>query len=279
MNENLILVTGNNGFVGSCLCERLKLMNLPFYGVSRTNGFNLADESCIKNIPRCNIVMHLASLVPQKNTGDNYEKDIDAMKNLISYCKRYNAKVIFNSSCAVYGKPENNPVTENERLEPAGKYGESKKVCEYMLIHSGVEGFILRFFNIYGPGQSSKFLIPILIEKIKKRGVVKLMPGAKRDFVYVDDAVDALLRSLADVKDNQGIKIINIGSGRSTKIKDIAVKISGILNAPLLTDESGLAPQNQVEEIYAEGSRAKNILRWEPTVALNDGLKKTVCAT
>lgn len=278
MNENLILVTGNNGFVGSCLCKRLKLINLPFYGASRTKGFNLADESCIKNIPRCNIVIHLASLVPQKNTEDNYAKDIDAMKNLMSYCKQHNARVIFNSSCAVYGKPENNPVTENERLEPAGKYGESKKVCENMLINSGVEGIILRFFNIYGPGQSSKFLIPILIEKIKKRDVVKLTPGAKRDFVYIDDVIDALLRSIADVKENQGIEIINIGSGRSTKIKDVAAKISEILNVPFLADESGLAPQNQVEEIYAEGTRAKNILGWEPTVALNDGLEKTVHA-
>ncbi len=270
-----IFITGSRGFIGSNL--KGQLLNKGFEIIETPLEDNLEIDLSKKenfaNIPPAEIVIHLASHLPQKgSTKEDYNRDIEMTRNIIEYCEKYNSKLIFISSSAVYGNTKLNPIKENEVINPINDYGKCKAECERLILSSKLKGVILRFFNIYGPEQHKKFLIYSINEDIKT-GCIKIMKHIKRDMLYLSDATQSIINSI--YFKNNHIKIFNIGSGKSFFIEEIADKISSIKKVNPIKEY--LEPnETTILDICADISLAKKHLKWKPKISLDNGLKLTI---
>ena len=263
-----ILITGDKGFIGSHLKDKLQKIGISWQEASLEDGIDLSDEEIIKKLPPVNLVFHLASKIPQK-PNEGYEKDIKAMRNIITFCEKNNSILIFPSSSAIYGNINRNPISEDFSLNPVNDYGKSKMICEELFKKSKVNGAILRLFNAYGKGQYSKFVVPSLIQGVKE-GKVNIVPETKRDFIHISDIIESMLKAAILCKNSK--EIFNIGSGNSSKLEEVAEIIAKMLNKNLNIEYQQNA-DNRVNDIYADISKARKILNWQPKLSLQEGLR------
>jgi UDP-glucose 4-epimerase len=191
-------------------------------------------------------------------------------------------RVVFASSGALYGEQANQPIDERQVPNPNSPYGVSKIAAEYYVSTLGrlydIETVALRIFNAYGPGQdlppSYPPVIPHLLRQAQTGGsLVILGDGTQtRDFVYVDDAVDALVAASTATDVNRAV--INVGSGQGVSINDLAAKIASVagkeVNVLHNRGQSG-----GVSRLVADVRRAEELLGWIPRTDLDTGLRLT----
>ena len=131
---------------------------------------------------------------------------------------------------------------------------------------------ILRPFNVYGPDQEKHFLIPEIVEQIKKsKKIIVNSFQPKRDFVYIEDLVNALTISSKKLK---GFQIYNIGSGVSVSVKEIIELLDDLVEEPLEYEERGLERKGEMMDVVADISAANKSLSWNPEISLKEGLKQ-----
>lgn len=264
------LVTGGDGFIGSRIVEKL---NCESYDLKSSN--DILDENNLRGaLKDVDIVFHTAakiSVPESQEKPEEYRKvNVEGTKNIV---KLSDAKIIFSSSAAVYGEYDRK-VSENDDLNPESNYAQNKIDGEQIV--SGSNGISLRYFNVYGPGQSKEYagVISIFIQQaLKNEDIIIYGDGnQERDFVYVDDVVDA---NIAAMNYSGNEKIFNIASGNSVKIKDLAEKIIELCNSKskILYQK----PRNG-DIIYscADVSKAESELNWSAKIDLETGLKKTI---
>src|SRR3989344_6969651 len=164
MNRN-ILVTGGKGFIGS---------HLSTFLIKNGYNVNILEKSIKNNLKityKTDVVIHLAA----KFNGDKdyiKENNIDGTLNVLEFCKNNNTKLLFASTIGVYGNPRYLPIDENHPLNPINIYSKSKleaeMLCKDFSNKYNLETIILRLANVYGVGQKIQFLIPSILEGIKK---------------------------------------------------------------------------------------------------------------
>jgi nucleoside-diphosphate-sugar epimerase len=151
----------------------------------------------------------------------------------------------------------------------------AESVCKFYSDNFDVKVNIIRPFNIYGPGQSDRFLIPeIILQTLSKAEEIKVQDlSPKRDFVYIDDLIDAIILSL---NTEGNYNILNIGSGESYSVKEIIDLIQKIANTnkPVISNDN--IRKNEIPDVIADISFAKEKLNWNPKFSFEDGLKKLV---
>lgn len=275
-----VLVTGSKGFIGRHLISELKNLNIAFIEVD--DSIDLCKANSLSKIEPVDVVFHLAAktFIPEsfENPASFFENNFLSTLNVLEYCKTHNARII-TPSTYVYGQPEYLPVDENHPINPSSPYTTSKLISE-SLIKSysrdfGVDGIILRLFNVYGANTNDHFLIPKIIKQAIEHQAVNLFdPRPRRDFVYVTDVVDAFIKSASIPL--EGIEIINIGSGKSNSINDIISVVENNLQLPFSVTYSGESRKNDVMETVADINKAKNLLGWAPQVELNEGINKII---
>ncbi len=274
-----ILVTGGTGFIGSYLTEELRKLNfdIKILTQERLKGRqyipgDIRDESL--NLRGYNIVYHLAAFSNPRFCEDNkrlaWDVNVSGTLNLLEKLEE-GQKIIFTSSAHVYSR-SSHPHSEDEPLNPPDFYGLTKKAAEELIEYcSAKKGFaytILRFFNIYGPRQTKGFLIPDIVEKYRAGGEIKIInPEAKRDFIYVSDAVSALVKAI------NARGIYNIGSRKGTKIGEIYSLIKKEMGAKEVIEK--VIKRNE-DALIADATKAKKELGWKPKVGLEEGIKKTI---
>lgn len=263
-----ILITGDKGFIGTNLKNKLRTLGLSWQEASLEEGKDLSVRSIVMELPPADLVFHLASHIPQK-TNEEYEKDIATMKNIIEFCEVNNSVLIFSSSSSVYGEADD-AVKENSVLNPINEYGKSKLCCERLFNDSKINGAILRLFNVYGEGQYEKFVIPSIIKGIKEGKIT--LSYAKRDFIHVSDVIEAMLKAAIICKDKK--EILNIGSGESTELKYVADIIENMLGKSVIREYQNNT--GNVRGIRADMEKTKKILNWESEIKLEDGLRRIV---
>ncbi|MDI6655459.1 MAG: NAD(P)-dependent oxidoreductase [Candidatus Hydrothermarchaeota archaeon] len=277
--RNKILVTGGTGFIGSYLTEELRKLNydIKILTQERLKGRqyipgDIRDEDL--DLKGYNVIYHLAALSNpgfcEDNKGLAWDVNVNGTLNLLEKLEK-GQKIIFTSSAHVYGG-SSNPHSEDEPLNPPDFYGLTKKTAEELIEYcSEKKGFaytILRFFNIYGPKQSKGFLIPDIIEKYRAGGEIKIInPEAKRDFVYISDAVVALVEAI------NARGIYNIGSGRGTRIEDIYSLIKKEICTKNVIEN--VIKRNE-DALIADATKAEKELGWKPKVGLREGIRKTI---
>jgi len=214
---------------------------------------------------------------PWKTTMDTLMTSI----NVFEASRVANVRVVFASSSAVYG-PKGWASQENAVLAPISPYGVAKMTCEQVaaVMHQqlGLSYAALRFFNVYGPGQDANSsyagVIPIFVEKLKRREPVTIYGDGKqvRDFVWVQDAVNALIEAMVNTKLNGPV---NVCSGSPINLNALAKLVADTVGTPpVILYEAPRSGDIQVS--IGEDSLFRKLLGWKmpPMTDLREGLQK-----
>ncbi len=264
-----IIITGASGFIGKNLIELLK-DKYEIICFDRENGKDVAKKEDFENL-KADYVIHLAALMRKETPKEMLNVNVLGTQNVLEFCKKTGAKLIFASSSAVYGNAKGQ-IKEDSPLKPESFYGVTKlmgeELCKFYNKNSNVQIVILRFFNVFGKGQGGA-LIPEIISQLEKDKIILRNPYPKKDFVYIKDVAEAIVKSL----DLNSFEIINIGTGKSHSIREIAEKIADLSGKKKEIEFSENVKLNI--DSRADFSKAKKLLGWEPKISLEEGLKKT----
>ena len=194
--------------------------------------------------------------------------------------KKMPKKFIQIGSSIEYGKLRS-PQKEKaiKKINTFSKYGNAKLASTlFLLARSREKNFpisILRLYLVYGPNQDNNRVIPFVINNSLKANRFNCSPGFQlRDFLYIDDAVNAIYKSLKSNKNNG--EIINIGSQKPIKIRDLILKIIKLIGKGKPIFSKIKIRSDEPIRLYPDISKAKDILNWYPKFSLEKGLKKTI---
>jgi UDP-glucose 4-epimerase len=299
----MVLVTGGAGFVGSHLVDRLvsegcevrvlddlssgDLANIVGHVRSGRVGFVEGDVRDAGVVAKCvrgvDVVVHCAAVASVPFSFEHpvltFEVNVDGTLNLLRACAASGVeRFVFVSSCAVYGEPVYLPVDEVHPVNPVSPYARSKvageRWCRVFGEKCGLETVVLRLFNVYGPRQRFNDYSGVMtrfIERIKRHlPLIVYGDGSQtRDFVYVSDAVEAVLRALKC--EGAAGEVFNVGCGRQVSIVDLAAAVLRLAQANL--DVVHEAPRaGDVKHSVADISKAERLLGFKPRFSLRDGL-------
>lgn len=295
-----ILITGGTGFIGSKLAYFLKKKKNKVVILDKKiekkkkilNGIKIlkTDLTSKKSLAKIRIkkgytVLHLAG---QPSAAESFKFPIDDLNkniigtvNLIEWCKANKVKkIIYASTFNVYEENAKKPkLSENNNNQLKSLYAISKFSAEnYIKVYCsylGIKWNIMRMFNVYGPGQDPKnnFLgmISIFLNMARKKKIINVKGSLKRfrDFVYIDDVIDAWYRIIIDKKNYN--KIYNVGSGKKTTLKKLFKNISLIVKKKLIIKEKKGTPGDFLG-CYADLSKITRDLKFKPKFNLKKGL-------
>lgn len=296
------LITGVAGFLGSALAQKLiedghTVLGLDDLSTGQEErippGVNfelgdmldrpklwtlLQDVECVYHLA-ARVAVQESILYPREYNSTNVGGTVSVMEAMRDVGVK---RVVFTSSGAVYGGQQEQPLNEDLRPSPDSPYAVSKLAAEYYIKTIGklwgIETVTLRIFNAYGPGQRLTADHPPVIPNFLKQAVhegtlvIHNSGTQTRDFVYLDDVVDALI--IASTTSKVDGKTINIGSGKETSIVDLAERVLDLTGAKTETIYNPKA-KGGVSRMRADISRAKALLGYKPKTALTDGLIKT----
>lgn len=274
-----IAVTGASGFIGSHLAPRLIDSGHEVVEISRSKGYDLNDWELVKDIPQCDVVIHLAAktFVPDSfnNPREFYQTNTNLTLNALELARNWKAKVIYMSSY-FYGPPQYIPVDENHTLNPHNPYAQSKyiseELCKAYNRDFDVPVIAFRLFNIYGPGQTGGFLIPEILEKIKKGGKITLKdPRPRRDYIHVNDVLSAIITALHYSHD--GFQVFNLGTGKSVSVEELVSTIKKFSPHQFEVEFTHDYRKGEVLDSVADTSSISQFLSWNVSVELDEGIK------
>jgi len=280
-----VIVTGSRGFIGRRLVPVLKKNSYRVATFDLEQGNDVRDEVKVLCLSKATVVFHLAALANVPYSFDHPHEVLDVnvrgVLNFLEYCRRAGAKLIFPSTAYVYGRPQKLPISENHPLDGPNAYVESKivgeRLCRLYAKNFGVKVVILRFFNVYGPSQTGG-VIPDMIGALLKSKQIEFRDGTpKRDFIFIDDVVAALIRA-ADFTNVRNFNVFNIGFGRSYSISQLAQILKKVAGGGVELIDRHAARPGEVAEVVADISHASKVLGWQPATSLEAGLKKTYLA-
>ena len=309
-----ILVTGADGFIGSHLIESLVRQGHSVRAFTLYNSFNtwgwldhcaaevkgkfevfsgdIRDPNGVKQAMKdCDSVLHLAALIAipfSYHSPDTYvDTNIKGTLNILQAARELGVRrVVHTSTSEVYGTARFVPITEDHPLQGQSPYS-ATKIAADQLAYSFYASFnlpvvIARPFNTYGPRQSARAVIPTIITQIANgRRSIKLgAVSPTRDFNYVQDTVDGFIAAL---NSELGLgEVINFGSNFEISVGDTAQLIAEVMNVEIeiITDEVRLRPENsEVERLWADNAKAKQLLGWQPNHSGRDGFKRGLAKT
>lgn len=298
-----VLVTGSDGFIGSNLVKKLLESGRTVYGISLADQTDITHEKftyssidildcdaidTLFSSVRFDSVVHLAALTTHDEMVNRKARtlriNLDGVLNVLSAARESAVrKIVYASTGKVYGSIESLPISETHPARPTNILGKTKLIAEqlfdFFADDAPFESVILRIFNVYGPGQRDYFLVPTIVSQLQS-GNDSIVLGNitdRRDYVYIDDVVDAIMHVLATPFDTPLVHL-NVGTGRSYCARDIVDQIGMILNRDIniVTDQKRFRKDEFPDE-YADITRLKNI-GWNPNYSLCEGLRKTVQA-
>jgi nucleoside-diphosphate-sugar epimerase len=304
--QDLYLVTGGAGFIGSHLCEALvgrgaRVRVLDNLATGRRENLahlagrvelieaDLNDKAAARRATEgASVVFHQAAIpsVPRSvaDPGLNHEANVNGTFNILMAAREAGVRrVVFAASSSAYGETEVLPKVESMLPSPLSPYAAAKLFgeyyCQVFARVYGLETVALRYFNVFGPRQDpsspysgviSKFVTDLL------RGESPVIYGdgeQSRDFTYVENAVDANLRA-AEVPEASG-EVINVGIGERVTLNQLLAELQRIIGTDLAPRREGSRP-GDVRHSLADITRARKLLGYEPLVPFADGLRRTV---
>lgn len=298
-----VLITGGAGFIGSALANRLAAAghhvrvvdDLSAGDRQRLDERVVFSGGDIRDVPKLwsllrgvDCVYHLAARVSVPESVlypvEYNDTNVGGTVSLLTAARDAQVKrLVFTSSGAVYGEQHQQPIREDAPLDPQTPYAVSKAASEQYVLAIGrlwgLETVILRIFNAYGPGQpmppSHAPVIPRFLKQVVSGGstVVYGLGQQTRDFVYIDDVVEALIR--AGQADGVDRAIINVGSGTEVSINtllDTVEQVSGLDAYRLYSGTEKVG----VSRLVADITRAQQVLGFAPQVDLAEGLRSTL---
>ncbi|QAT40523.1 NAD-dependent 4,6-dehydratase LegB [Clostridium sp. JN-9] len=306
-----VLVTGSEGFIGSHLTERLVELGANVTALVQYNSFNnwgwidtfdkevknsiqvvtgdIREYDVMKRIIKGqDVVFHLAALIaipysylsPMAYVRTN----VEGTANVLEACRDYNVeKIIHTSTSETYGTALYVPIDEKHPMQGQSPYSASKigadKIAESFYRSFNLPVATIRPFNTYGPRQSARAVIPTIISQVLS-GKTEIKLGSltpTRDFNYVKDTAEAFVK-IAESDKTIG-EVINAGSNYEISIGDIAKKIIQLIgkDVNIVCDDERIRPENsEVNRLWADNSKIKQLTDWRPKYSMDDGLKETI---
>lgn len=272
-----ILVTGASGFIGQHAVARFRVDGHDVVSATRRDG-DVAEEVTWERFPKCDVVVHLAgrSFVPESWQRPELfvQCNVLGATAALNYCRRHFAKLVYLSSY-LYGNPQRLPISEDALLYATNPYALSKilgeQVARFYAENFGVPVTILRPFNVYGPGQSEKFLIPAIVKQLTTANEIRVKDLEPcRDYVHVLDVVDAISRAVSATRK---FGVYNIGSGVSYSVARIVDAVQTVwgTSLPVISDQE--RRPGEIHDTVADVSAAELALGWRPRLSLLDGLR------
>jgi UDP-glucose 4-epimerase len=297
------LITGGAGFLGAALANRLldeghtvlALDDLTAGDPRRLAPEVLLTRGDVRDVPKLwsllqgvDCVYHLAARVrvpesihyPSDYNAVNVGGTVAVMEAMRDTGVR---RVVFASSGALYGEQAQQPVHEEQMPNPNSPYGVSKIASENYVSTLGacydIETVSLRIFNAYGPGQdlppSYPPVIPQLLRQANDGGSLVIFGDGTqtRDFIFVEDVIDALLAAATATDVNRAV--INIGSGQEVSINELASLVARVAGKKISLLRNP-AQSGGVSRLVADVSLARELLGWSPRTGLEEGLSRTL---
>lgn len=307
LSNKSMLVTGGAGFIGSHVCKSLVekhdtnniditvLDNLSAGTPDRLPDAvrllegDVRDPAVVEEaVTAADIVFHLAGLVSVDRSVEtppaSHSTNATGTLNVLEAARGTNTRVVFASSAAIYGYPESTPIAETHPLAPTSPYGLDKLTADhYTRLYSDLydlETIALRYFNVYGPGQTGgdyAGVITVFIDQALAGEPITIHgEGSQtRDFVFVNDVVRANFQA-ATITDESALGgAYNIATGESITIRELAEHIQDITDTG--SDIVHIDPRDgDIDKSRADIGKAKMHLDYEPETSLEDGLERTI---
>ncbi len=307
--NNKILITGSSGFIGSHLVELYVKKGYHVIAFDRYNfensygwlnnsvfkkdvEFILGDirdyDSIYKAMKKSKKCIHLAALIgiPYSYTSPiaYLKTNIEGTYNVLESSKNLNyEEIITTSTSEVYGSAQYTPIDERHPLHAQSPYAASKIAADQLTqsyyLSFNLPTKIIRPFNVFGPRQSMRAVIPTMINQIlNKQENVKLGNViSKRDYTFVEDTCDGILKIH---KSNKTFgKIINIGSGKNFSIKEIFNKINKLTNSnsKIKVNKKRIRPtKSEVDNLLCDNNLIKQVTNWKIKKNFDQSLLKTI---
>lgn len=311
-NGKKVLVTGAEGFIGSHLTERLVELGADVTALVQYNSFNnwgwidtfdknvkdnikviTGDVREYDNVKRMvsgqEVIMHLAALIaipysylsPMAYVRTN----VEGTTNILEACRDEEniEKIVHTSTSETYGTALYVPIDEKHPMQGQSPYSASKigadKMAESFYRSFNLPIATIRPFNTYGPRQSARAVIPTIISQILagKREIKLGSLTPTRDFNYVKDTAEAFVK-ISESEKTIG-EVINAGSNYEISIGDTAQKIIDLIghDVKILCDEERIRPEkSEVNRLWADNTKIKDLTDWTPKYSIDEGLKETI---
>ena len=296
-----VAVTGGAGFIGSYIVKKLVARG---DSVTVIDNLNTGKEKNLESVRNKIVflkdsvlnmslleketrnvdgIFHQAALASVQDSfskrDEYYDVNVKGTENILKLAKKNNFKVVYASSSSVYGNPEQIPIKESDAKNPINPYAETKLKKEELAIkysEMGVKVIGLRYFNVFGKGQSKEYagVLKLFLERIRDKLPPKVNGDGTqfRDFVYVEDVVNANILSM-DSEISHGF--FNVGTNSSITILDLAkiiIKSSGLHIEPVF----GPALKGDVQGTIANIDLIKEKIGWKPTVVLEEWIDEII---
>ena len=295
------VVTGGAGFIGSNIVKKLvsKGNNVTvidnLYTGKESNLEAVKDkiiflkdsilnidllEKEMKNIDGVFHQAALASVQDSFSKPDEYHNvNVNGTENILKMAKKNNFKVVYASSSSVYGNPEKIPIKESDSKNPINPYAETKLKKEELAVKYskiGVKVIGLRYFNVFGNGQSKEYagVIKLFLERIQNKLPPKINGDGlqARDFVFVEDVANANIMAMESNVDHA---FFNVGTNTNISVTELAhlmIKAANLDIKPIF----GAALKGDVKITIADISLIKKSLGWNPTITIEEWLKQKI---
>ncbi|MCH7935578.1 MAG: SDR family oxidoreductase [Proteobacteria bacterium] len=300
-----VLVTGGAGFVGSHLCDRLiedghdVLCVDNFFTGTRDNIIGLLDKSHFELMRHdvtfplyvevdeiFNLACPASPVHYQSDPVQTTKTSVHGAINMLGLAKRTKAKILQASTSEVYGDPEVHPQTEDYRgnvnpIGPRGCYDEGKRCAETLFFdyhrQYGTNIRVARIFNTYGPRMhpnDGRVVSNFIVQALRGKPITLYGDGGQtRSFCYVSDLIEGLIGLMGAPDEVTGP--VNLGNPTELTIRELAEKIIAMTGSESELEEHPLPGDDPLQRCPDIGL-AKSALGWEPRVALEDGLEKTI---
>lgn len=258
------------GFIGTHLIHTLRSLNweVDVYEKKwKRDGLTVT----LDDVLGVDAVFNMAAARPNwefvmKHPEQTIESNITLPGHLARLCKEAGIPLIHSSSSSVYGHSHGEATTEDTPQFPANTYGFQKATADSIIQDLNPKACLMRYFNVYGPGQDRESPYTGVISKFlqqHKEGKPLTVYGdgsQSRDFTFVEDVVDSLVRAYEFIRDKEGVHPFNIGGGKPTSVIEIADFIS-----PQGERDFRPRPPGDVQKTQADHSKATEALGWQPS--------------
>ena len=309
------LITGGAGFIGSTLAKRLLKEGNKVIIVDNFNDYynpqlkennvselgnnenlriyraDIRDVDAMRNVfdeNQIDAVMHLAAMAGVRPSIENpiLYQDVNGIgtQNILEQAKKHNIKkLVMVSSSSVYGNCKEVPFREDMIVDYAiSPYAATKKANEVMahVYHKlyDMNIIMLRFFTVYGPKQRPDLAINKFTRMMKNGDKIPMYGDGttSRDYTYIDDIVDGIVKALDYVDSHENVyEIVNLGSNNPISLKEMIMAISEVLGVEPQIEQLPMQP-GDVNRTYADISKARELLGYEPHTSFRQGIEKFI---
>ena len=303
IRQSRILITGAGGCIGSKVVGAVlrrgatvtALVAQPgqhahvFDSTSLENVVaDINDAAVLEDLTKgIDIVVHMAGPPSVAASFDDpavfARTHVAGTATVLNACRNAGVRrFVYVSSAEVYGRPQTAPVSEDHPLVPRSPYGAAKAGAEHFVrvfaTNFGISSVILRPLSLYGPGSSLQTVVGTILRMAQFENAVVLNDLTPvRDYCFVEDVADAVLRACFAPVD--GLAAINVGSGTGLSVGEFAKVVLRVLGRNIPVREGGDARRPRTAEIHtliADRSRASRILDWEPATSLESGIRRCI---